>query len=93
MNNVTDKNNEQSVYTKRTGYYMHCRIANLRSNIEPAIRKINDIPNNFRPDQMNLLLLGFTGPFFALFEKSLNAHAQCRPLTEYCETLTFTTCS
>ena len=41
-----------------------------------------------RPDQINLLLHGFAGPVFALFEKNLNAHEQYRPFTKYCRTST-----
>ena len=43
---------------------------------------------DLRPDQINLLLHGFAGPVFTLFEKKLNAHAQFRPRTKYCRTST-----
>ena len=38
-----------------------------------------------RPDQINLLLLRFAGPIFALLEKKklINTHAQYQPLTKY----------
>ena len=33
------------------------------------------------------------GPVFALFEKNLNAHEQCQPLTKQCRNFDLTTCS
>ena len=36
----------------------------------------------FRPDQINLLLHGFTWSSFC--EKIINAHAQCQPFMKYC---------